>query len=309
MLLNGVPGSPNCRLSAAGSIGNPVLAATPGKELNFESLLAITDSSTLKSRRIPPGTGLFYAMIPPRPAPRPVHSARRRHTEGQCVIQFAVGGRVYPPLAHWVNLTERFRDRVIQERCRQITGRRDARYADLAPVERDALALICGVGGDGGPVNGYATAFFALTPDAEGFPTRLVCWRESPFTDDEIDALLAAAEYPLRWGYGSDDWRVRLVPLPFSVPRPAEFWGSGRTWTSLTPFVLPAGRRRVRENGRPRAGETPEACIRKLLVRFGLPEPQVDLIAREPVWVTIHESRDQQGQRAGEPRTRMRAGY
>ncbi len=308
-LLDGEPVAPNCRLSAAAGTGNPVLAAIPGTDLNFESLLAITDSGTLKSRRIPAGTAWFYATIPPRPAIRPIRPARRRHPDDICVLQFAVGGRVYPPAAHWVKLTERFRDRVIRERCRQLTGEPDARYADLNPAQRDDLRLLRGIDGDGGRVDGRETTFFALTPDTQGFPTRLVCWRALPFTDDEIDAFLAAAEYPLRWEYGSDDWQVRVVPLPFSVPRPTEYWGPGRGWKSVTPFVLPAGRRRVRGNGRPRAGETPEACLRKLVMRFGLPEPQVELLTPEPVGMTIHETPDERGRRSGERGTRMRPGY
>src|SRR5262249_33949329 len=147
------------------------------------------------------------------------------------------------------------------------------RYPNLNSGQRDQLRLIRGLDGDGGRVDGHATAFFALIPDAHELPTRLVCWRASPFTNDAIDAFLAAAGYPFRWEYGSDDWQGRLVPLPFSVPQPDEYRGPGRVWESVTPFVLPAGRHRVRGNGRPRPGETSAASLRKLAVRFGLPEP------------------------------------
>lgn len=301
--------TPNCRLSAAVRAGNPVLVPVPGTDLNFETLLANTDSSTLKSRRIPAGTAWYYAAIPPRPVARPIRPVRRRHPESLRVLQFAVGGRVYPPLAHWVKLTERFRDRVIRERCRLLTGQHDAGYADLNPAQRDQLRLIRGFDGDGGRVDGHTTVFFALIPDVHGQPTRLACWRESPFTDDEIDAFLAAAEYPIRWEYGSDDWQVRLVPLPFSVPQPAESWGTGRVWESVTPFVLPAGRHRLRGNGRPRAGEMPAVSLQKLAVRFGLLEPQVELRTPEPMWVTIHETPGERGQRARARGTRMRLGH
>ena len=241
-VLDGEPPMPNCQLSATASTGNPVLAATPGTDLNFESLLAITDSGTLKARRIPAGTAWFHAAIPPRPAAKPIRPVRRRHPDDLRVLQFAVGGRVYPPQVHWVNLTEGLRDRVIRERCCKLTGRPEARYADLNPAQRDDLHLIRGLHGDGGRVESHATTFFALVPDTHGHPTRLLCWRASPFTDDEIDAFLAAAEYPIRWEHGSEDWQVRVVPLPFSVPRPAEYWEPGRVWASVTPVVLPAGR-------------------------------------------------------------------
>src|SRR5262249_47974436 len=122
--------TPNCRLSAAVVAGNPVLAAVPGMDLNFESLLAITGSGTLKSRRIPAGRAWYYAAIPPRPAVRPVRAVGRRYPQGRRVVQFAVGGRVYPAPAHWVKLTERFRGEVIRQRCLQLTGGRTSRYGE-----------------------------------------------------------------------------------------------------------------------------------------------------------------------------------
>jgi CRISPR-associated protein Csb2 len=276
--------------------------------LDMDALLAITDGDLLKQRRIPPGTLWLYAQVPPRPAARPTPTRPRRHTATD-ILQFAVGGRVYPLDAHWVKLTERFRDAVIRRRCLQFTGGRAMRYGELDAGQREALSLIRGIDGDGGRVDGAATTFFALIPDEGGQPTRLACWRASPFSDEEIDAFLAAAEEPLRWEFGSDDWRVRLVPLPSSVPRPPAYWSPGKVWVSATPFVLPAGRHRVRGNGRPRAGESPETSLRKMLVRFGMPVPQVALADRNPGWVTIHEARGERGRRAAERGTRMRPGH
>lgn len=313
---------PNCLLVRATGTGNPVLAAEPGAALNLDALLAATDGDCvrdqgvhrvrdlLRERRIPPGTVWLYAQVPPRPAARrPAPVGRRRHLPGVQVLQFAVGGRVYPPDAHWVKLTERFRDEVIRQRCLQLSGGRTSRYGELAVGEREGLSLIRGIDGAGLRVDGGSTTFFALVPDEEGQPTRLVCWRTSPFLDEEIDTFLAATERPFAWERGSADWEVRLVPLPFSVPPPANYWSPGRVWVSVTPFVLPAGRRRVRENGRPRAGESPEACLRKLLVRMGLPEPRVERTDHDPGWVTIHETPGERQRRAAERGTRMRPGH
>jgi CRISPR-associated protein Csb2 len=307
-IVRGEEVKPNCRLNASAGVGQPVLCPTPGVPLDINALLAVTDSDLLKQRRIPPGTAWLYAQIPPRPAGRPTPTRPQRHPVTE-FLQFAVGGRVYPPEAHWVKLTERFRDAVIHRRCIQFTGSPEARYRDLDAGQRDALSLIRGIDGAGGCVDGAATTFFALIPGEGGQPTRLACWRASPFSDEEIDAFLAATQEPLRWEFGSDDWRVRLVPLPSSVPRPAGYWSSGKVWVSTTPFVLPAGRHRVRRKGKPRIGESPEASLQKLLVRYGLPEPQVEQSNRNPGWVTIHETPGERGRRVAQRGTRMRPGH
>ncbi len=319
----------NCRLASEAGVGNPVLVPLPNSALNLDALLASTDGDPvpqtdgdhvnqadgyrvrdlLKQRRIPPGTAWYYATIPAKKPVRPIPPARRRYPPDVRVLQFAVGGRVYPPEAHWVKLTERFREEVIRQRCFQVSDRRTTRYGELADEERDALSLIRGLDGAGNRVDGQTTAFFALIPDAEGLPTRLSCWRTSPFTDDEIDAFLAATELPLAWERGSMDWQIRLVALPFSVPPPADYWSPAQVWQSVTPFILPAGRQRFRRNGRRRPGETPEACLRKLLVRFGLPEPLVEGVEGSSTWTTIHETPLERQRRSEERGTRMRPGY
>ncbi len=300
--------APNCRLERAAGAGQPVLAAIPDGELNLKSLLAVTDSDLLKQRRIPPGTAWYYATLPAKKPGRPTPLARRRHPLDVRVLQFAVGGRVYPPETQWVKLTERVREEVIRQRCVQVSEGRTRRYGELTREERNALALIRGVDEAGNRVDGQLTAFFALIPDAEGLPTRLICWRTSPFTEDEIDAFLAATELPLAWERRSADWQVRLVPLPFSVPPPADYWEPSRVWQSVTRFVLPPGRRRFRRNGRHRPGETPDACLRKLLVRFTLPEPVIEC-DESAQWVAVHRSPTERRQQAQEWSTSMRPGY
>ncbi len=202
--------TPNCRLERSSGAGQPVLVAIPGGELNLESLFAVTDSDLLRQRRIPPGTAWYYATIPPRKPAMPTPVARRRHPPAVRALQFAVGGRVYPSDAHWVNLTERFREAVIRQRCLQVSLWRTHLYGELTGAERDALSLIRGLDSSGNRVDGRTTTFFALIPDSEGHPTRLISWRESPFTDDEIDAFLVATEKPFVWERHTVDWRCAL---------------------------------------------------------------------------------------------------
>ena len=192
--------APNCRLEKSPGPGNPVLVAIPSGELNQESLIAVTGSDLLAQRRIPPGTAWYYASIPSKKPVRLTPAPRRQHPPGVRAIQFAVGARVYPPDAHWVKLTERFHGAVIRQRCLQVSRGRTIRYGELTGDERDALSLIRGRDSGGNLVDGRTTTFFALIPDSRDLPTRLVCWRESPFTEQEVDAFLTATETPIAWG-------------------------------------------------------------------------------------------------------------
>src|SRR5205823_3607959 len=152
--------APNCRLENVSGAGQPVLAALAGGDLNLESLLAVTESDLLKQRRIPPGTAWYYATIPATGPVAPPPAVRRRYPPDAHVLQFAVGGRVYPSKPHWVKLTERFREEVIRQRCVQVTEGRTTRYRELSGEERGALALIRGLDGAGNRVDGQTTAFF-----------------------------------------------------------------------------------------------------------------------------------------------------
>ena len=299
--------APNCRLEKTPGPGHPVLVAIPSGELNQESLFAVTDSDLLEQRRIPPGTAWYYASIPAKKLVGLTPVARRRHPPGVRALQFAVGGRVYPPDAHWVKLTERFHWAVIRRRCLQVSRGRTTRYGELTGDERDALSLIRGLDRGGNRMDGRTTTFFALIPDSRDLPTRLVCWRESPFMEQEIDAFLAATETPIAWETGSADWQVRLVPLPLSNPSPDNYWARGSVWESTTPFVLPSGPRRFRPNGRARNGEAPDVCLKKLLKRFGFPVGVVESLQAEPTWVTTHQTATER--RFQQPGTRMRPGY
>ena len=107
---------------------NPSLSRS--QEANsLESLFAVTDSDLLRQRRIPPD-GMVLCDD---------SSQEARHANACCstttsacrrALQFAVGGRVYPSDAHWVNLTERFREAVIRQRCLQVSLWRTHLYGE-----------------------------------------------------------------------------------------------------------------------------------------------------------------------------------
>ena len=196
------------------------------------------------------------------------------------VIQFAVGGRVYPEQAHWVRVIERFRGCVLKHAASIVSGGECSSYRELPADLRDKLKLLSGKDGEGRPVQNHQHVYFFLYPDEIGNPTRLIAYRRTPFDAIadrafEVEAILAASREPIFWQSRDPDWSLRIVPLPFETVAPAgcrSNGGSAATWISATPFV-PPNRCRFRENGRLRAAETvrsPREGLRRILACYGL---------------------------------------
>jgi CRISPR-associated protein Csb2 len=180
---------------------------------------------------------------------------------------------------------------VLRRRAQQVTQDQRATYAVLTADGREQLSLIAGKDGNGRPLDSHRHAYFAVWPDENGQASRLICFRNSPFTPDEVEAILASSEQPFTWDFGSDEWQVRLVPLPFDSPLPSQLVGPSAIWRSVSAFVPPRGRRRVRRHGRSRPGETPPRLVSKLLQKCGFPEPISVSPKKEPwesEWVYIH---------------------
>jgi CRISPR-associated protein Csb2 len=227
-------------------------------------------------------------------------------------MQFAVGGRVYPPAEHWIRIAERFRGRVIQRRAAGMSGTPRAHYGSLSAAQRDELALLTGKDATGAALKGHHPhAYFLLRPDVDGNPTRLIVWRQGkPFTAGEIEAMIGATEAPVAWESGAPDWQLRLVPLPGRTPLPSGFSGPSRVWRSITPFVPPAGRRRFRENGRLRPGESVERVAARLLEAGGWPAPaRIVEVPGKTVWVRLHETRERRFERRQTRTPLVRPGY
>jgi CRISPR-associated protein Csb2 len=300
---------PNCRLSEVVCENSPVLVATPGRPLNLDSLLAASDDALLRGRSVPPGAAWFYAEIPQSPTTKSNPSRTTQFPAELQVIQFAVGGRVYPQIGEWIRVTERFRGATLKELARRLTGDREATFAMLPQESRHKFSLFSGKTGDGMPLTGqHRHVSFALVPDEHGLPTRLVCFRSEPFKPDEVAALLDASEWRCSWRFSQrnqdgklrDEWQLRFVPLPFDTPPPRGMVFDApvsRVWESATPFVVPGGRKRFRKNGKLRPGETTERLLLKLLDSAGYPAPSLVLLSDKLEWVSTHESRMQRKER------------
>lgn len=303
----------NCRLEKndRGAM-TPVLVHLPERPLDLTVLLASTDDRELKGQSIPPGTAWYFAKVPPQPVSVLATTHRMKYPEHLSCIQFAVGGSVFPPLRQWVKVTDRFRGRVIRHLAAIVAPGSQGRYDLLTSEQKDRLALICGKDGQGQPLRGHRHAFFLLWPDENGWPTRLVVWRSSPFTSDEVKALLAASEFPVAWDNGVPDWRVRLVPLPYEMPTPTGFLGKSRVWESVTPFVPPSERHRFRRNGRERPSESVEKLLTKLLLNESKPEPERVTVFKDneaAEWVNLHETRIRRGLKTDNRTPWVRPGF
>ena len=327
---------PRCELESVNKTDSPVLVPTPGRKLNLKSLLAVSDDPLLKGRQIPPDTEWLYARLPQRPTIMKPSPRKPTLPADLNVIQFAVGGHVFPKQADWVRVTEKFRGSVLKHAARIVSGGEWSSYRELPPDLRDKLKLLSGKDGNGKPVQNHQHAYFFLCPDELGNPTRLIAYRRTPFDDIEdqpfeVEAILAASREPIFWQSRDPDWSLRLVPLPFETPAPASCClggASSTVWISATPFV-PPNRHRFRENGRLRMGETATSLLKKTLAEILIPvgspasvielqtldnenNPLPTLIGQDPcefMWVTIHETHSERQRRISDRKRCVRPDF
>lgn len=312
-----VEGLSRCELSQSNNTGSPVLVATPGEYLNLESLLASSSDKLFKGRQIPPGTTWHYVCLPSCPTVRKPPRRRVNLPNDIQVIQFAVGGRVFPEQKHWVRVVEKFRGCVLKHAARIVSERQHSSYRELPPDLSERLALLSGKDGKGQPTRNHSHAYFFLCPDESGHPTRLIVYRHTPFDGAEIppfevEAILAASQEPIFWHSRDPDWSLRMVPLPFETPPPSWCGKGGATskfWMSAVPFVAPQ-RHRFRGNGRLRVRETASELLRKSLYDYlKMTHPAITVVGiqlidedekvlsvnpdQDPTpskWMTVHES-------------------
>jgi len=285
-----LPSNPGikCRLSVSGTEDEvPVLSPVPGTDLNLDILFATTEDPRIKDHEIPPGTTWLYARLPDCPAIRSTLKRRPIYPSNLHLLQFAIGGHVFPPRERWGVVSERFRGMALRERFKQITGQDAVSYASLTSVQKEAVSLLSGKNANGLPLTDHQHAYFCIIPDANGQPIRLVVWREKSFTSEEIGAFLRATERDILWDYSTPKWPLKLLPLPFdTVPPQAFSCNPHNVWISLTSLVPPISRKRFRKNGKERSGEIPEVIAVKLLERKGQPCPKhVEILSADNRWI------------------------
>lgn len=283
----GIP-VPNCELRSQPADTSPVLVADPDHPLKIEVLLANTDDRLLKGRRIPPGTAWWHARKPPEPVIGSISQARV--TPQLSIMQFAIGGRVFPPQESWIRITERFRGKVLRSLSELLTNRRGARFSDLPAEKQAQFCLLTGKSAPDRALRGHHTHIrFLVLPGDTRNPNRLICYRDTPFEAVEQEAFLRASKQALAWQYGNADWRLRLVPLPDGTAVPRNCLGTAPIWETITPYV--PSRHVLGRHGHPKPGHSVEAQVRNDLASIGLPEAIVVVDETSRNWVKVHRPR------------------
>lgn len=269
----------------------PVLC--PTSDATFSQVTCMTNQDDVANSTMPPGAVWKYAE---RPAvTRAIHSRKpRKELSPTSVLQFAVGGRVFPPLKSWIRITEKFRGVTLRKIAQLYTDNGKAEFSKLPPNIRARYSLLSGKDENSRRLSGHRHIAFFLIPDEENKPSRLICYRKEPFTSEEQNFLLAAAAAPLDWDFKPNNWWLRLLPLSREtlLPPTKNIFGVSRIWETLTPYVPPL--HVFRKNGQPKRGAEVETQLQSHLDRFELPDAQFEILATEsePVqWVKVHRSR------------------
>ncbi len=268
----------------------PVLAPDRNHADRLGMLFQPTEHEDIKGREIPPGTRWYYTLLPDKPGIRITRKRKSRYPKDMTHIQFAIGGQVLPSVKYWCLLTGQFRKATLKQLCRIVAGNPKCDFRTLDVHTKTKMSGFTGKDEGGKPLADHSQAYFAVLPDENGNAGRLAVWRRTPFSQEEIEALLTGAKYPLIWDHASPQWKVKLLPLPFEMTLPSNLAGTSHRWESLTPFVPPRQRKRFRKNGKLRSGETPESVAAKLCKRiYGITPVSVSSHAAEE-WPYVHMS-------------------
>jgi len=266
----------------------PVLC--PTVDATLAQVACMTNEAGVADATTPPGAVWKYAE---RPTVKKYNTQKisAKTLSPTSMLQFAIGGRVFPPLKVWLRITERFRGAVLRNIAQQRTGNPKAKFSDLPNDVRSEYSLLTGKDANGERLSGHRHTAFFLIPDNMGNPSRLICYRKEPFTSEEQVAMLTASAASLAWDYADNSWRLRLIPLPTETPLPPDknVFGESRVWETLVPYVPPL--HVYRKNGKPKIGSEVEKQILDHLFKRGLPsaEPIILQSPNESVqWMKVH---------------------
>ncbi len=294
--VNGLPSNAafNCVLKDTPSSGSvPVLA--PTRDATLEQVQTLTDDPSAAKSTVPPGAQWLFAQRPVR-APVKPPPRKQKSTAPKSFIQFAIGSRVSPPRKSIVVITQRFRGRVIREFL-------SCNWNQASAEQKNKARLLTGKDTSGKPLQEHHphARFGILFDERTSRAARLIVWRGRPFTDDEQQAVLKAANQALPIAFGrtgsKDPWAVRLVPLDSQAPPPRGFDAQAyRRWETAAPYVPP--RHAFDRQGRIKPGESPEEQLRQELNRLGINTSKlaIEIDRRECEWTQVHRPRRSRGE-------------
>jgi CRISPR-associated protein Csb2 len=293
--------SANCVLrSSRTATAVPVLC--PRIDVTFTHVACSTNEKVVVNSTVPPGAVWKYAE---RPAVVQIRRPQKTAIEPPPVpiMQFAIGGRVFPPLKSWIRLTEKFRGTTLRCLAQRLTEGKTKKFQELPDEIRAEYQLLTGKDKKGKRLTGHQHAALFLIPDQRDRPSRLIYYRDIPFTSVEQAAMLVAAEGPLSWNFGNDKWSLRLVPLLDGTPLPQSknIFGESALWESLIPYVPPL--HVFRPNGKPKPGAGIDSQIRSHLVKLNLPDALIEILPQhqnDVLWMKVHRPRPFSGGRTND---------
>jgi len=240
--------APNCVLGDATDGTVPVLAWDPSCPMDVS--VVYSRVSELMSRPIPPGTRQYYAKMPEFPTEVPTVL---REPGSSTAFSFDLIGNVRPGVELFATISNRVRGSVLKE---------------LGAVGKDGPSMT-GEDKDGVPLKGHGHPFWFVEELSDRL--RLTVHRKTPFTNDEVDAMLRCAG-KFVW---NGAWPLKLIPVNETIEA-----GKGKVWVSKTPFVFPQHYADFRKTtGR----HSPEACASRLIENtIGVKPSKVELLNDGP---------------------------
>lgn len=267
----------------------PVLVPTPDATLG--QVQQVTDDPSVAKSTLPLGARWLHAKRPAKPRAM-LPNARPKMKRPTNLVQFAIGARVSPRRKSIVVLTQRFRGRVIREFLGESWQR-------AIQSKRESVRLLAGKEADGSPLRDHRHphARFGIVFDREtGRAARLLVWRSQPFTEDEVCAILYAAQKELPVSFAKsaakDPWAIRLVPLDSHAPVPVGFGEQSYCqWKTVTPYVPP--RYMYDRRGRTKIGDSLENQIHRELSQQGFDTNGVTITVdyQAVEWMRVHRPR------------------
>ncbi len=290
---------PNC-FAIPQRTSRSVLVLFPTPDATLTDVERGTDDPAIAQSTVPPGAVWRFAERPRQPPLQAIPRRPKRVSSEVRFLQFAIGSRVSPTRDSAAILTNRFRGRAI----RILSGGSWSK----APAELKAdLAFFTGKDADGKPLEGHQHAFFALWFDrATRKAARMLVWRKTPFSHEEQQALLAAAQEPLSLGYNDkgkdpwrskDPWRIHLVPLDTTVQPPSGFDPSQQfvTWEAMSLFVPP--QHIYDRHGKEKPGKSLASQVLRELQSHGFAATNASIEVLGSGWVKVHQPRVESGEK------------
>lgn len=172
-----------------------------------------------------PRSTRFVGYQAPQPERQKTPPPRRRKPPQVEAVSFEVVSLVRPPAGEGLHLTDRLRNAAVRRLC--------VRRGQVLGFSR-----LAGRGADQERLTGHQHAHYLALPDAERRVGGLVAWAPGGLGDDEVASLAQVEElFGARDAPGPSTVQIRMAGYGEASSVMADYAGSARIWTSVTPFA------------------------------------------------------------------------